>query len=153
MKIRLMTVRDISDVASIEEKCFTNPWSEEILYRDYARNPSAKFLVAEVDGTIIGHIGCWRRNDDVHVTTLAVDPEHRRNGIGGALLNRVLEQYPETDLTLEVRKSNEVAQQFYRSAGFIVTGSRPDYYTDNGEDALVMSLEADHRERVADGRS
>ncbi len=95
----------------------------------------------------------WRRQDHVHVTTLAVQPSHRRQGLGQALLKAVCDEFPHMDVTLEVRKSNEDAQDFYRSAGFTVTGLRPDYYTDNGEDALVMSWHADSREAVGDGRT
>jgi ribosomal-protein-alanine N-acetyltransferase len=148
-----MTVTDIDQVARVETDCFERPWSEDALYRDYAQNPSSHFFVAEVDGSVVGHLGLWRRHDHVHVTTLAVSPSHRREGIGKALLEAVRNKYPKMDLTLEVRESNGIAQDFYRSAGFKVTGSRPDYYTDNGEDALVMSLHADSREAVADGRS
>lgn len=147
-----MTVTDIDDVAEIETKCFARPWSEGALYRDYAQNPSSHFFVAESDGSIRGHLGLWRRHDHVHITTLAVDPDRRREGIGRRLLEAVREKYPEMDLTLEVRKSNVAAQDFYHSAGFSVTGTRPDYYTDNGEDALVMSLHSTSVERVTDGR-
>jgi ribosomal-protein-alanine N-acetyltransferase len=153
MKIRPMTVADIDEVAGVEKDCFARPWNEDALYRDYAQNPSSHFFVADVEGRVVGHLGLWRRHDHVHVTTLAVDPSHRRNGIGQALLKAVRDKYPTMDLTLEVRKSNEDAQDFYRSSGFKVTGSRPDYYTNNGEDALVMSLHAESKEPVVDGRS
>ena len=153
MEVRSMTVRDIESVADVEEECFPRPWSEDALYRDYAQNPSSRFFVAEVDGEVQGHVGLWQRRDHVHVTTLAVRASHRRQGLGQALLEAVYEEFPDMDITLEVRKSNEDAQEFYRSAGFSVTGLRPDYYTDNGEDALVMSRNADSREAIGDGRS
>lgn len=152
MRVRAMKVSDIESVASVEAECFARPWSEDALYRDYSQNPSSRFFVVEVDGAIRGHVGLWRRSDHVHVTTLAVSASHRRRGLGEALLEAVYEEFPEMDVTLEVRKSNEEAQAFYRSAGFTVTGMRPDYYTDNGEDALVMSRHADTREAIGDGR-
>jgi len=153
MQLRAMTVSDIESVAAVEDECFARPWSEDALYRDYSQNPSSRFFVVEVDGEVRGHVGLWRRNDHVHVTTLAVSPSHRRRGLGQALLEVVHEQFPDLDVTLEVRKSNEKAQAFYRAAGFTVTGMRPDYYTDNGEDALVMSRHADTREVIGDGRA
>lgn len=148
-----MSVRDLAEVSDIEEECFARPWSEEALYRDYTQNPSSAFYVADIDGEIVGHIGVWKRQDHVHITTLAVAPDHRREGLGSALLDAVRDKYPDLDLTLEVRESNAEAQDFYRSIGFSVTGSRPDYYSNNGEDAIVMSLSAKSRGPVTDGRS
>lgn len=152
MNVRPLSVSDLEAVAAVEAECFSRPWSEEALYRDYAQNPSSDFYVVEGDGEILGHVGLWRRQDHVHITTLAVRPSRRREGYGRALLEAVREDYPDQDVTLEVRESNESAQAFYRSAGFDVTGLRRDYYTDNGENALVMSLHAETAEPVADGR-
>ncbi|MFB6346493.1 MAG: ribosomal protein S18-alanine N-acetyltransferase [bacterium] len=140
MTVRKMLVEDIQQVAEVEEECFPRPWNQEALYRDYAQNPSSYFYVMEDDNSIVGHLGLWRRDDHVHVTTLAVRSDHRRQGVGTSLINRVREDFPDRDITLEVRKSNDTAQQFYKKLGFQVTGRRPDYYTNNGEDAIVMSL-------------
>lgn len=148
-----MKVEDIDQVARVEEECFPRPWNQEALYRDYAQNPSSYFYVKEEDGSVVGHLGLWRRQDHVHVTTLAVRADHRRKGIGTELLRRVHEDFPDRDITLEVRKSNDSAQEFYKKVGFRITGRRPDYYTNNGEDAIVMSWSSSEREPIQDGRA
>lgn len=149
-----MTVEDIDQVARVEEECFPRPWNEEALYRDYSQNPSSYFYVMEDGNSILGHVGLWRRRDHVHVTTLAVRTNHRRKGVGTALLSRVREEFPDRDITLEVRKSNSSAQEFYKQVGFRVTGRRPDYYTNNGEDAIVMSwFRTSDQEAMQDGGS
>ncbi|NNJ09699.1 ribosomal protein S18-alanine N-acetyltransferase [Chloroflexales bacterium ZM16-3] len=94
---------------------------------------------------IIGYGGLWLTVDDAHVTTIGVDPQHRGFGVGELLLNGLIDAAYELRakmLTLEVRVSNTVAQQLYLKYGFQPAGTRPRYYTDNGEDALIMWTEA-----------
>jgi ribosomal-protein-alanine N-acetyltransferase len=94
---------------------------------------------------IVGYGGLWLNVDEGHVTTIAVAPEYRGRGIGELLLNGLIDQALtlNTDmLTLEVRVSNIVAQQLYLKYGFRTSGTRPRYYTDNGEDALIMWTES-----------
>jgi ribosomal-protein-alanine N-acetyltransferase len=94
---------------------------------------------------IVGYGGLWLNVDEAHVTTIAVAPEYRGRGIGELLLNGLIDQALalNTDLlTLEVRVSNIVAQQLYLKYGFRPSGTRPRYYTDNGEDALIMWTES-----------
>jgi [ribosomal protein S18]-alanine N-acetyltransferase len=93
---------------------------------------------------IIGYGGLWLTVDDAHVTTIAVDPQHRGLGVGELLLNGLIDAAYELQarmLTLEVRVSNVVAQRLYVKYGFQPAGTRPRYYTDNGEDALIMWTE------------
>jgi ribosomal-protein-alanine N-acetyltransferase len=95
--------------------------------------------------SIVGYGGLWLNVDEAHVTTIAVAPEYRGRGIGELLLNGLIDQALtlNTDLlTLEVRVSNIVAQQLYLKYGFRPSGTRPRYYTDNGEDALIMWTES-----------
>jgi ribosomal-protein-alanine N-acetyltransferase len=90
---------------------------------------------------VVGYGGLWLNVDEGHVTTIAVAPEYRGRGIGELVLNGLIDQALalNTDmLTLEVRVSNVVAQQLYLKYGFRPSGTRPRYYTDNGEDALIM---------------
>jgi ribosomal-protein-alanine N-acetyltransferase len=94
---------------------------------------------------IVGYGGLWLNVDEGHITTIAVAPEYRGRGIGELLLNGLIDQALtlNTDmLTLEVRVSNIVAQQLYLKYGFRPSGTRPRYYTDNGEDALIMWTES-----------
>lgn len=90
---------------------------------------------------IIGYGGIWLTVDDAHITTIAVDPSVRGRGIGELLLNALIDDAYELQarqLTLEVRVSNLTAQRLYLKYGFQPAGTRPRYYTDNGEDALIM---------------
>lgn len=94
---------------------------------------------------IVGYGGLWLSVDEGHITTIAVDPTYRGRGIGELLLNGLTDQAMTMNadiLTLEVRVSNVVAQQLYIKYGFKPFGTRPRYYTDNSEDALIMSTES-----------
>jgi ribosomal-protein-alanine N-acetyltransferase len=94
---------------------------------------------------IIGYGGLWLTVNDAHVTTIAVDPLHRGCGVGELLLNGLIDAAYELQaqlLTLEVRISNSVAQRLYVKYSFQPAGTRPRYYTDNGEDALIMWTES-----------
>jgi [ribosomal protein S18]-alanine N-acetyltransferase len=96
---------------------------------------------------IVGYGGLWLSVDEGHITTIAVAPEYRSRGIGELLLNGLIDQGMVLNadmLTLEVRLSNLVAQQLYLKYGFKAAGTRPRYYTDNGEDALIMWTESIH---------
>lgn len=93
---------------------------------------------------IIGYGGVWLSVDEGHITTIATAPEHRGQGVGELLLNGLIDQALDLGadmLTLEVRVSNVVAQHLYLKYGFRAAGKRPRYYTDNGEDALIMWTE------------
>jgi ribosomal-protein-alanine N-acetyltransferase len=94
---------------------------------------------------VVGYGGLWLNVDEGHITTIAVAPEYRGRGIGELLLNGLIDQALTLNidmLTLEVRVSNVVAQQLYLKYGFRPSGTRPRYYTDNGEDALIMWTES-----------
>ncbi len=90
----------------------------------------------------MGYLGLWYMVDEAHIVAIATHPAYRRRGIGERLLARALELARERDaktVTLEVRVSNEPAQRLYEKYGFRRVGLRPRYYTDNGEDALIMT--------------
>jgi ribosomal-protein-alanine N-acetyltransferase len=96
---------------------------------------------------IVGYGGLWLSVDEGHITTIAVAPEYRGRGIGELALNGLIDQAISLNadmLTLEVRVSNLVAQQLYLKYGFRPAGTRPRYYTDNSEDALIMWTESIH---------
>ena len=90
---------------------------------------------------VVGFAGIWFMVDEVHITTVAIDPEWRGCGLGELLLLALIEKSIAINaslITLEVRVSNDVAQRLYYKYGFYSNGIRPRYYSDNGEDALVM---------------
>jgi ribosomal-protein-alanine N-acetyltransferase len=99
-------------------------------------------LAAPPEVNILGYGGFWLMAGEAHISTIAVRPEWRRRGIGELLLVAMLDRAVELggDLaTLEVRVSNVAAQSLYQRYGFAKVGLRPHYYSDRGEDALIMT--------------
>ena len=138
--IRRMTMGDVDGVAAVEAATFPTPWSRDA-FESEMKNVAARYLVAEKDGRVIGYAGAWIILDESHITNIAVQREYRGQGIGRALTEGLLQYLANLGAayaTLEVRKSNEVAQRLYVSLGFIKLGVRKRYYEDNGEDALIM---------------
>lgn len=106
----------------------------------------AKLWVARAEGATeaVAFALTWRAADEVHLLDLAVDEAWRRRGLARELLSAVLDDARRSTarlVLLEARASNEPALALYRSAGFFVTDVRRAYYSDNGEDAVVMRLE------------
>jgi len=97
--------------------------------------------------SIVGFAGLWLMVDEAHITTIAVHPQYRRQGLGELLLTSLIDISYEIGakwVTLEVRVSNHTAQNLYRKYGFREAGVRHRYYSDNGEDALIMWTEEIH---------
>jgi [ribosomal protein S18]-alanine N-acetyltransferase len=139
--IRCMDVNDIDMVLAVERQAFSVPWSRAAFETELAENELAHYLVAEVDGRVVGYCGMWIILDEAHLTNVAVLTGHRGKGIGQCLLTTLMEYGKvrgATCMTLEVRRSNVAAQRFYRRLGFIERGLRRQYYTDTQEDALIM---------------
>ena len=110
--------------------------------------PGAIGRVAELqNGEVAGYALGWVAADEAELANIAVAPPHRRSGVGNRLLESMQEAAVElgaTRMYLEVRASNEVAQTFYRSRGFTVTGRRREYYSRPREDALTMAVDLTH---------
>ena len=140
--LRRMTAEDVDAVHAIEAATFAIPWSRQSFYEEMTRNACARYLVAELPtGEIVGFAGVWIVMDEGHITNIAVKKEYRGQGIGQALtegLIRYAANLGVVYMTLEVRRSNEIAQHVYLRNGFIQVGVRKKYYEDNGEDALFM---------------
>jgi ribosomal-protein-alanine N-acetyltransferase len=139
--IRDMKESDLERIIEIEEKSFNPPWSREAFLLELTKNLLAKYIVAEVDGQVVGYGGIWLIIDEGHVTNIAVDEEYRGKGIGSKILEGLIQICRDrnmTAMTLEVRKSNVVAQSLYRKYGFKEYGIRKGYYQDNNEDAIIM---------------
>ena len=110
------------------------------LFRVPTEHPPSAAVEAELK-SIVGYAGLWLMTDEAHITTIAVDPEYQGYGIGELLLLGLMDRAKQIGarwLTLEVRVSNHVAQALYRKYTFKDMGVRRRYYSDNGEDALVM---------------
>lgn len=128
---------------AIERAAFPFPWSAGFFHQEL-RVPCSRSLLAVADGKTVGYVIYWRLPGETDIHNLAVHPDHRRQGVGRALLQAVVEETRREGLrriTLEVRKSNEAAQRLYQSLGFVSQGVRKGYYSDDGEDALIMALE------------
>lgn len=142
--IRFMRLRDVDAVAEIEENTFARPWSRESFRQELTRNAVARYLVAEENGEILGYAGAWVILDESHITNIAVREDARGRGLGKRLtseLLQVLSNLGACYATLEVRVSNERAQNLYKSLGFVTVGKRKRYYEDNNEDAWLMVCE------------
>jgi len=142
VQIEKMQRADVKRVMEIERQSFSAPWHETAYLTELA-NPSAYYVVAKLDGRIVGYSGMWVIMDEAHITTIAVDPEYRGKHIGEQILIAMLEEASRRGarrVTLEVRQRNVVAQRLYRKYGFVPASIRRGYYTDNGEDAVVMTL-------------
>ncbi|HYM82911.1 MAG TPA: ribosomal protein S18-alanine N-acetyltransferase [Candidatus Dormibacteraeota bacterium] len=156
LRIEAMRLGDIPEVQAIERASFTSPWPPQAYRSELETNRLATYLVGRIDGTVVAYAGVWLMVDEAHITTFAVHPGWRRQRVGEALLLTVLDLSIDRgarEATLEVRLSNLAARRLYEKYGFRPVGLRPRYYTDNGEDALIMTTEplasAGMRERLA----
>ena len=140
--IERMSLADVSAVHEIERLSFTTPWPAYAFEQELKGNRLAHYLVARAGHRLVGFAGVWMMVDEAHITTFGVHPHWRRQSIGRRLLLKVWELAIDIGarrMTLEVRESNAGAQAMYRAFGFEVAGRRRAYYTDDGEDALVMT--------------
>jgi ribosomal-protein-alanine N-acetyltransferase len=140
--IRPMHPADLARVLEIEVVCFSTPW-KDATFRGLMRRTDTDLYVAELDDRIVGYAACWTVIDQSELGNVAVAPEARGQGVGGTLVDTVVERVKERgahELFLEVRESNLVAQSIYRERGFTVVGRRRSYYAQPTEDALVMRL-------------
>ncbi len=138
MLIRNATTEDIPAIAMLETACFSDPWPE-----DYIGRRLDKMLVAEQDGAFLGYAALASVLDEGSLDSIAVVPEHRRQGAADALLAAMIRRGRERDLsfiTLEVRASNGPAIALYKKHGFAQVGRRSNYYEYPREDAILMTL-------------
>ncbi|MEG1776890.1 MAG: ribosomal protein S18-alanine N-acetyltransferase [Clostridia bacterium] len=139
--LRRMTLADVPQVHAIEVATFAEAWSYQSFVDEMEQNKCARYLVAEENGRVLGYAGAWLIMEEGHITNIAITEAARGRGIGTAV-TRALLQYAANlgvqYMTLEVRKSNLVAQRMYKSLGFLELGVRKRYYEDNGEDAYLM---------------
>jgi ribosomal-protein-alanine N-acetyltransferase len=138
-----MTTADLPEVLAIERASFTFPWSASFFVQEL-KVDCARSHLAIIDGVAAGYAIYWLLPREIDIHNLAVAPAYRRRGIARALLQTVIadaRRETATRITLEVRKSNDAAQRLYHSLGFLAKGVRKGYYSDDGEDALVMALE------------
>lgn len=155
-----MKVEDLEAVHVIERESFSTPWPAHAYQHELENNRLAHYIVARCGDQLVGFAGMWLLVDEAHVTTFATSRAWRRQGIGERLLLALLDLAAARgahEATLEVRPSNLPARRLYEKYGFKVVGVRTRYYSDNNEDALIMTTDAlegrSMRERIAELRA
>ena len=139
-----MSVDDLAAVQEIERESFTTPWPPHAYRAELETNRMAHYIVARHGDRIVGFAGVWLMVDEAHITTFAVRKTWRRQGVGERLLIALLalaEARGAREATLEVRPSNHPARRLYEKYGFAPVGVRPRYYSDDNEDALIMTTD------------
>jgi len=170
LALELMREADVNTVQEIEREIFATPWPRNAYYRELASRASAHYVVlrqegpvdrpagpphaahrgADFDPTIIGYGGMWRMYDEAHVTTIGVRRDLQHRGYGRIIFAGLVQAAYDMGakwVTLEVRTTNDNAMKMYEAFGFKVIGRRKGYYTDNGEDAIVMWSDSIHSPR------
>jgi len=156
LTIEPMRMGDLPEVRQIELASFSAPWPVNAYRSELETNRLASYLVARIAGRVIAFGGMWLMVDEAHITTFAVHPAWRRQRIGEQLLlafvDLAIDRHAR-EATLEVRLSNIAARRLYEKYGFRPVGLRPRYYSDDGEDALIMTTEPlsddSFRQRIA----
>ena len=136
-----MTAAYLDEVATIENDCFSHPWSRRSLESEL-QNETSRFLVAVEDGRVIGYIGMSAVIDEGYLFNVAVDRQYRKKGVGSALVRELVTFCQKRNyafLTLEVRESNAPAISLYSRFGFVRVGERKNYYSKPAENALLMT--------------
>jgi ribosomal-protein-alanine N-acetyltransferase len=140
VEIRAMAAADLPAVMDIENRSFASPWLEEMFLAEI-QGPVSSAIVAVEEGRIVGYATYRVILDEGHLMNLAIHPDFRGGQRGKTLLAHVIAEARRQGaefMFLEVRESNYKAQQLYRGFGFYPIGRRRNYYSDNGEDAIVM---------------
>jgi [ribosomal protein S18]-alanine N-acetyltransferase len=156
LSLELMREADVATVQEIERDIFSTPWPRNAYFRELASRTSAHYVVLrfdqvaetspairtpDFDHSMVGYGGMWRMYDEAHVTTIGVRLDLQHRGYGRIIFAGLVQAAYDMGakwITLEVRTTNENAMRMYEAFGFKVIGRRKGYYTDNGEDAIVM---------------
>ena len=143
MAVRIRDVRpeDLERIESLEQQCFSVPWTKSQLVSQLPDEMHV-FLAAEEDGVVLGYVGMMTVLDEGSISNVAVAPEARRRGVGTLLIEELMRRAEERQLsfvTLEVREHNEPAIGLYAARGFVPVGLRKNYYDAPKENALLMT--------------
>lgn len=136
-----MTYWDLEQVTAIERMSFRRPWQPGGFRTELERKP-ARCLVVRDGTTVLGYLIFWHIPPEIHILNIAVKPDYRGRGLAQLLMDYMLEYGRETgieEIFLEVRPSNLEAQALYQRSGFLVVGHRKNYYSEDNEDAILMT--------------
>jgi len=138
LETRRLVFADLPNVIAIERRAFPTPWSLAMFVLELSK-PEGICLAAQRDGQLVGYIICSRFDQVWHIMNVSVDPDLQRRGIATVMIDEILRRVGEDgQITLEVRPTNGAAIALYERFGFLAAGTRPRYYQDNGEDAVIM---------------
>jgi ribosomal-protein-alanine N-acetyltransferase len=153
IEIRRMSEKDLDEVLDIERESFPTPWSKGLFAKELAIPFARAFVAQDKDsGKIVGYLCFWLVDQETHILNLAVHPRRRGEGIGTRLLAfgvTYCRRQGVQQMTLEVRRSNVKAISLYKNFQFHPQGVRRRYYTDSGEDAIVMGLDLEKEKSAA----
>jgi ribosomal-protein-alanine N-acetyltransferase len=139
--VRPMETGDIPRILEIERESFPTPWTEG-MFHSQLRFADRSINVVLVDaGRVVGYAAAWAAYDEIHLLSIAVDPKRRREGLGSEILSDLIlegRKRRAARMILEVREGNVAARSFYLRHRFRELGIRRRYYTDTGEDAVIM---------------
>ena len=155
IEIRRMEMKDIPEVVEIDRSSFTLPWTERSYKYEVQENSAARCWVTMVDERVASMLVLWLIVDEAHIATIATHPQFRRRGFAKQILIKSLVSARDEGALkslLEVRARHVVAQKIYCDIGFVEVGRRPMYYRDNGEDAVLMTMEDLDGLKYAEGK-
>ena len=139
--IRPMEIDDLKKVLEIEKQSFPVPWTQDLFFSELTKNRYDRYFGLEKDNEVVGYLGLWHKGSSLHITNIAITEKLRRKGYGEKLLKfieKIATIYRIKKISLEVRRSNCIAQDMYRKYGYKVMGALRNYYQEGREDALVM---------------
>jgi ribosomal-protein-alanine acetyltransferase len=137
-------ISDLDAILAVEAKCKTVTWSPAAFSSELSGSNKINLAALDANATMCGFIFSASAADELEINTLAVDPDHRRNGIATLLMNAAAAEgfhRGAASLHLEVRSKNTPAIRLYTKLGFEIRWVRKSYYSDDGDDALMMSRE------------
>ena len=141
-----LTEDDLPELMDIERQIFPTPWSVNMM-RQELKNPNSYFYALKnQENTLLGYGGFWKVVDEAHIISVGVRPEYQESGLGKKIVQYMLDVIGELSLHfiyLEVRAGNEKAMNLYKKLRFVPLYVRKNYYTDTGEDAIIMGLTLD----------
>jgi ribosomal-protein-alanine N-acetyltransferase len=136
-----MTEQDLDEIMIIEKESFSLPWSRQA-YESELQNQYASYLVCDWQGEVAAYVGMWTVFEDAHITNVAVGRRFRRMGMGRILMleeEKLALTKQASRILLEVRPTNVAALSMYNELGYLATSLRKQYYSDNNEDAIIMT--------------
>ena len=144
IELTRMRRRHLRNILKIEARVYPRPWSGSLFLSELAQKSTRSYMVAKLDGEVVGYAGMMFTGPEAHVTNIAVDPDYHSLKIGTRLLLKLCTEAiarGSDTISLEVRVSNGSAQAMYEKFGFSIISTRRGYYIETNEDAYVMIVE------------